>query len=90
MNRVFNFIILAILVCVTGSCIKNDIPYPRIVADITAFQVKGQITSTIDATNRTVKLDLADTVNLDSVYLLKMEVSNEAKRSEERRVGKEC
>ena len=78
MRKFFNIVTLLVVI-IASSCIKNDIPYPRIVADITAFQVRGQISSTIDIANKTVKLDLADTVNLEKVYLLKMEVSNEAK-----------
>lgn len=60
------------------SCIKNDIPYPQVIANIVSFDVKGQISSKIDTDLRTVKLELADTVDLSKVTLLKMEVSNNA------------
>lgn len=61
------------------SCIQNDIPYPKIVADITAFKVSGQKgDAIINATERSVTVDLADTVDLKNVILLQLEVSNEA------------
>lgn len=61
------------------SCIKNDIPYPRVVGEITAFRVSGQKGSAvINASERSVTVDLADTVDLKNVILLQMEVSNGA------------
>ena len=47
------------------SCIQNDIPYPKIVADITAFKVSGQKSdAVINTPDRSVTVDLADTVDL--------------------------
>ena len=61
------------------SCIQNDIPYPKIVADITAFKVSGQKSdAVINTTDRSVTVDLADTVDLKNVILLQLEVSNGA------------
>lgn len=61
------------------SCIQNDIPYPKIVADITAFKVSGQNgDAVINTTDRSVTVDLADTVDLKNVILLQLEVSNGA------------
>ncbi len=65
------------------SCIKNDIPYPRVVSEISEFQVRGQISSKIDPATRTVKIELADTVDIQNVRLMKMEVTNEAAISPE-------
>ena len=56
MRKFFNIVTLLVVI-IASSCIKNDIPYPRIVADITAFQVMWQIFSTIVIANKTVKLD---------------------------------
>lgn len=67
------------LASVLISCIKNDIPYPKVAGDITAFRVSGQKGSAvINASERSVTVDLADTVDLKNVILLQMEVSNEA------------
>lgn len=69
------FVAWSVLLC---GCIKNDIPYPSVVADITAFEVGGAISTTIDPAHRSVNLELADSVNLSKVRLLRMEVSNNA------------
>lgn len=62
-----------------SSCIKNDIPYPKSVAEITAFAVEGQEgESVIDNTKRLVSVTLADTVDIEKVTLLQFEVSNNA------------
>ena len=48
-----------------AGCIKNDIPYPRRLGKITAFEVSGQIGgAVIDSTARTVSVEVADTVDL--------------------------
>ena len=65
-----------LLSCGIYSCIKNDIPYPRIQAQIVAFEVEGQVgRAQIDATNQVVSVQIADTVDLKKV---KVEKSSEA------------
>ncbi len=62
-----------------AGCIENDIPYPIITADITAFEVSGQKSAAnINTAERKVMVDLADTVDIANVYLLRFEVSNDA------------
>ena len=80
MNLRFAALLSAVLAAsAVVSCIQNDIPYPKIVADITAFKVSGQKgDAIINATERSVTVDLADTVDLKNVILLQLEVSNGA------------
>ena len=67
---------MAILLC--PSCIKNPLSYPRLKADITAFEVKGQKSVAIDADNMTVNIVLAETADIDSIYVTKYEYSADA------------
>lgn len=77
MRHVVAFVLL---MAVFAGCVRNDIPYPRVVADITAFSVRGQIGETvIDNANRTVTVSLADTVDIRKVKVLKFDVNNDAK-----------
>ena len=71
MRKFFNIVTLLVVI-IASSCIKNDIPYPRIFADNTPFHVRGLISSIIDIAYNPLKLDLAFTVNLEQVYLLKL------------------
>lgn len=78
-----NILSLIILLFVTLSCIKNDIPYPTILGNITAFDVLGSESTTIDDQTKTVNIILSDTTNINKVYLTKFLVSNDAKISPE-------
>ena len=47
-----------------SACIKNDIPYPRIKAQILGISADGQIgTAAIDNDKRMVTMELSDTVD---------------------------
>ena len=66
----------AILLAASG-CIKNDIPYPRRLGTITAFEVQGQLSAAvIDSSALTVSVDMADTVIMSHVRLLRFETSS--------------
>lgn len=68
----------------TANCIKNDIPYPRLLGKITAFEVLEQTgDAAIDSTARTVVVDIADTADLSSLHLLRFEVSDHTSVSPE-------
>lgn len=61
------------------SCIENDIPYPIISGDILGMSVEGQIGSaTIDKKNRTVALEVSDSVLLDKLRITQLKISQEA------------
>lgn len=69
-------VLLGLFICLLiggfsiSSCINNDIPYPVIPMQITAFEVDGQLgTAAIDNSTRTVTVTLADTVNLKKVLV---------------------
>lgn len=68
-----------LLAATVSGCIKNDIPYPRLQGNITAFEVEGQLSAAvIDSTALTVTVDMADTVDLAQVRLLKFALSDKA------------
>ncbi len=73
------FFVLCAVLAFAGSCINNDIPYPIIHGDITAFEVRGQKEVNINATEKEVVVDLADTVDIRRVKVLRFDVSNNAK-----------
>lgn len=52
------------------SCIKNDLSYPRIVADITAFAVEGQKSVEINASERTVSVVLDENADITALTLV--------------------
>ena len=78
--RKYSFYILPILATLLlAACIQNDIPYPRIKAQILSISATGQVGSaTIDNTNRTVSLELADTVDLRRVHIESLTVTEGA------------
>ncbi len=71
------------LLCILWEgCIKNDIPYPTIFAEITAIEVAGQTAAaTINPSTQEVTLELADTVDLKHVRLLRFETTRESRVS---------
>lgn len=72
--RQLSVVLMAVM---TAGCIKNDIPYPRMLGKITAFEVQGQKgEAAIDSIARTVTVDVADSADLASLRLLRFEVSD--------------
>lgn len=70
-------VLLCIAAAAVQGCIKNDIPYPRLQGNITAFEVEGQAAAAvIDSAAFTVTVDLADTVDMAQVRLLKFTLSD--------------
>ena len=62
-----------------ASCIQNDIPYPRIKAQILAIAVRGQVgTATIDNATQTVRIELADTVDMRRVRIKSLSLTEGA------------
>ncbi len=67
----------ALILLAASGCIKNDIPYPRRLGTITAFEVQGQLSAAvIDSSALTVSVDMADTVTMSHVRLLRFETSS--------------
>lgn len=64
------------------SCLSNDIPYPIVKLQILAFEAEGQVGSaTINNEERTVTFELADTVDLKSVKIKNIELTENASAS---------
>lgn len=74
-NTLYRMMLFLLLTTSVAGCIKNDIPYPRRLGKITAFEVSGQIGgAVIDSTARTVSVEVADTVDLAQVRLVRFEM----------------
>lgn len=70
MRKKISYIIPLFCALLLASCIQNDIPYPRIKAQILAIAVRGQVgTATIDNATQTVRIELADTVDMRRVRI---------------------
>ncbi len=82
MNKTGNIpkiLLTAAVSLLAGACIKNDIPYPRIQAAITAFEVYGQTAAAVINTDRqTVTVDIADTVDIEKVHLKTVSFTDQA------------
>ena len=62
-------------------CISNDLPYPKIQPNFTAFMVDGMSASAqIDTVNRTITLPLGEEVDLTAVKVLSYAVSPDQAR----------
>ena len=70
MRKKISYIIPLFCALLLASCIQNDIPYPRIKAQILAIAARGQVgTATIDNATQTVRIELADTVDMRRVRI---------------------
>lgn len=79
-----------IISVIFAGCIRNDIPYPVLSADILALEVAGQIgTTALNATTREAKIELADTIDPKKVKLLRLDISKKAYTKPELHVGDE-
>ncbi len=65
------YILLAALpaVLTLSSCIRNDMSYPRTRANITVFNVEGQVSSTVDANKRTVSIELNENADITALVV---------------------
>lgn len=75
-------IISLLLLCIANSCIKNDIPYPRIQQDILAIAAEGEIApAQIDANELEVVITLGENVDIHKVRFTQFEYTDGAKSS---------
>ena len=66
-------------VCALSGCIKNDLPYPRIQAQILSIEADGLLQApTIDNETQTVELVLADTGNIKRVHITGATITDDA------------
>lgn len=81
----------AFLVCglTLASCIENDIPYPLVEGNITAFEVESMCdengneggSATINKASRIINLNVDDRVKLSKLRITRLQVSNDARIS---------
>ena len=76
MPKLFKHIaLLALASLLVGSCIENDIPYPLIFGEIIEFEVDGQTgEAQIDATARTISIEVADTIDLSKMRITRFRI----------------
>ena len=75
MKNIICALVSAVFLFTVSGCIKNDIPYPKRLGTITAFEVQGQLSAAvIDSSALTVSVDMADTVIMSHVRLLRFEL----------------
>jgi hypothetical protein len=75
-------LVIAAVAIGVQSCISNDIPLPTVKLSITNLKVDGQVGSAvISADNRTVTINIDETVNIKKVLLTNLETTDGAKSS---------
>lgn len=73
-------VILLMTVVLTGGCIKNDLPYPKIPQNILEIAAAGQLRpATIDSANYSCKLYLDEETDIRAVSFTEFKVSPDAK-----------
>ncbi len=78
-SGIFRMAAFVLLLGVLYSCLSNDIPYPIVKLQILAFEAEGQVgNATINNEDRTVTFELSDTVDLKSVKVKKIELTDKA------------
>ena len=60
------------------SCIENDIPYPRIKAEIQKIEVEGMVSAKINSEMSVVTVKVADTLDLRNLQIKTLEVTSGA------------
>lgn len=73
------FLLLISVPFIAVSCIENTLSYPKLPAEILAFEVEGQKSVSIDPAAMRVNIVLEETAELDSVTLVKYEYNEMAK-----------
>ena len=71
-------IILLTAVFALVSCIKNPLDYPLLKAEITAFEVEGQKSVSIDAANQVVNIVLQENAEMSALPVLKYSFTESA------------
>ncbi|MDE5660194.1 MAG: PCMD domain-containing protein [Muribaculaceae bacterium] len=77
-NRILTVVAVALVALLTGGCIHNDLPYPRIAANITDIMVEGQANvPVIDPQTRTITIAMDEEADLQHVALLSYKLEPE-------------
>lgn len=67
------------LAALATGCIKNDIPFEIVPGNITAMEIRGAESLELNASDRTVDVVLADTVDLRHVFLSDFRITPDAR-----------
>lgn len=79
MRKILYFISTIFFITAFMSCIKNDIPYPRIQANFTSLNVENQIgPAIIDSANRTITVTLNEYADIRHVKVQSFTLSDES------------
>lgn len=71
--------VAAVAALLTGGCIHNDLPYPKIPQNILSIAAKGELSpAKIDSTDFTVRLTLDEEVDIQAVEFTKFTYSPDA------------
>lgn len=68
--RIFRYLLAVLSVISLHSClIENDMSYPRVLAEFTAFGVDGQESVTINTQDRTISVVLSETADISALKI---------------------
>lgn len=73
---------ISVLLMLAVSCIKNDLPYPVRVAEVTSMDVEGAVEVTLDPARRVAEIVLEETADLSKVNIRSVEYNWTITRSE--------
>ncbi len=71
-------IVMATVAFALCACMPNDLTYPRTEAQILAFAVEGQKSSTINSTDRTVNIVLGERVDIENALVTSSRITDGA------------
>ena len=83
MRKSFKHLFFIAAAGLLASCsIENDIRFPEIHADITAFEVEGQVSSKIDIKTNSVSVVLGEDVKMNDLIIKNLKYTDKAKCSD--------
>lgn len=68
-------LLLSAIVSISSCLISNDMSYPKVSADITGFDVEGQVSSEIDPKTHTIHIVLNETANISKLKISRFSMS---------------
>ena len=78
-KNLLHLVCLIVTACALWGCIENDLPYPRIQAQILSIEADGMTQAPIiDNATQSVQLTLADTINLRRVNITNVTMTPDA------------
>lgn len=78
MKKLFTYVISLLSLVLVASCIENDLSYPQLAPEFTAFEVEGQKSVAIDKENCTVHIVMGETADINNVRVLSYATANDA------------